>query len=67
VTRVAAAADAADERLPVLPRRHPPRDANGMSERAIGGEYRVGRRTIVKSLAYAEPPERQKIRHEPTP
>jgi hypothetical protein len=38
-----------------------------MSERAIGGEYRVGRRTIVKSLACAEPPERQKIRHEPTP
>jgi hypothetical protein len=33
-------------------------DANGMSERAIERKHRVGRRTIVKSLASAEPPQR---------
>jgi len=40
-------------------------DANGMSERAIQRKHRVGRRTIVKALASAEPPERKKIYREP--
>jgi hypothetical protein len=42
------------------------RDAdNGMSERAIERKHRVGRRTIVKALATAEPPERKKTHREP--
>lgn len=42
------------------------RDAgNGMSERAIERKHRVGRRTIVKALACADPPERKKIHREP--
>jgi hypothetical protein len=38
----------------------------GMSERAIERKRHVGRRTIVKALASADPPERKKIRREPT-
>ncbi len=42
------------------------RDAdNGMSERAIERKHHVGRRTIVKALASADPPERKKIHREP--
>ena len=40
-------------------------DANGMSERAIERKHGVGRRTIAKALASAEPPERKKIHREP--
>jgi hypothetical protein len=39
---------------------------NGMSERAIESKHHVGRRTIVKALAGADPPERKKIHREPT-
>jgi hypothetical protein len=35
--------------------------ANGMSERAIERTHHVGRRTIVRALASAGPPERKKI------
>ena len=38
----------------------------GMSGRAIERTRHVGRRTIVKALAFADPPERKKIRREPT-
>ena len=42
------------------------RDAGtGMSERAIQRRHHVGRRTIVKALASAEPPERKRINREP--
>lgn len=42
------------------------RDAgNGMSERAIERKHHVGRRTIVKALASADPPQRKKIHREP--
>jgi hypothetical protein len=42
------------------------RDARGgMSGRAIERRHHVGRRTIVKALASADPPERKKIRREP--
>jgi hypothetical protein len=42
------------------------RDAgNGMSGRAIERKHHVGRRTIVKALASADPPERKKIHREP--
>jgi hypothetical protein len=41
-------------------------DANGMSERAIERKHRVGRRTIVRALTSAEPPERKRIHREPT-
>jgi hypothetical protein len=43
--------------------RHDARD--GMSSRAIERRHHVGRRTIVKALASADPPERKKIRREP--
>jgi transposase len=39
---------------------------NGMSGRAIERKHHVGRRTIVKALASADPPERKKIHREPT-
>lgn len=43
------------------------RDAgNGMSERAIERKHHVGRRTIVRALASADPLERRKIHREPT-
>jgi hypothetical protein len=43
------------------------RDAGkGMSERAIERKHHVGRRTIIKALASADPPERKKIHREPT-
>lgn len=43
------------------------RDAeNGMSERAIERKHHVGRRTIVRALASADPPERKKTHREPT-
>lgn len=38
---------------------------NGMSERAIERKHHVGRRTIIKALASADPPERKKIHREP--
>ena len=38
---------------------------DGMSERAIERKHHVGRRTIIKALASAEPPERKKIHREP--
>lgn len=38
---------------------------NGMSGRAIERNRHVGRRTIIKALASAEPPERKKIHREP--
>ena len=38
----------------------------GMSGRTIEREHHVGRRTIIKALASADPPERKKIRREPT-
>lgn len=42
------------------------RDAgNGMSARAIERKHHAGRRTIVKALASATPPERKKISREP--
>jgi TniQ len=41
-------------------------DANGMSERAIERKHHVGRRTIVRALTSAEPPERKRIHREPT-
>ena len=42
------------------------RDAgNGMSERAIERKHHVGRRTILRALASADPPERRKIHREP--
>lgn len=42
------------------------RDADdGMSERAIERKHRVGRRTIIKALASADPPPRKKIHREP--
>lgn len=42
------------------------RDADdGMSGRAIERKHRVGRRTIVKALASADPPPRKKIHREP--
>jgi transposase len=42
------------------------RDAGtGMSERAIERRHHVSRRTIVKALASAEPPERKRIYREP--
>ncbi|MGH3169128.1 MAG: hypothetical protein ACRDN0_25000 [Trebonia sp.] len=37
----------------------------GMSGRAIERKHHVGRRTIAKALASAEPPERKKIHREP--
>jgi hypothetical protein len=40
-------------------------DADGLTQRAIERKHRVGRRTIVKALASAEPPERKKIHREP--
>ncbi len=39
--------------------------AIGMSERAIERKHHVGRRTIIKALASAEPPPRKKIHREP--
>lgn len=43
------------------------RDAEaGMSERAIERKHHVGRRTIVKALAFTDPPERKKIHREPS-
>jgi hypothetical protein len=43
------------------------RDAeDGMSERAIERKHHVGRRTIIKALASAGPPERKKIHRDPT-
>ena len=36
-----------------------------MSERAIERKHHVGRRTIIKALASADPPERKKIHREP--
>lgn len=43
------------------------RDAsNGMSRRAIERKHHAGRRTIVKALTSAGPPERKKIHREPT-
>ena len=36
-----------------------------MSGRAIERKHHVGRRTIVKALASADPPERKKIHREP--
>jgi hypothetical protein len=43
------------------------RDAeDGMSERAIERKHHVGRRTIIKALASADPAERKKIHREPT-
>jgi hypothetical protein len=41
-------------------------DANGMSERAIERKHHVGRRTIVKALAFSEPPPRKKFQRDPT-
>jgi hypothetical protein len=41
-------------------------DASGMSERAIERKHHVGRRTIVKALASAEPPPRKKFQRDPT-
>jgi hypothetical protein len=42
------------------------RDASdGMSERALERKHHVGRRTIIKALASAEPPKRKKIHREP--
>jgi hypothetical protein len=42
------------------------RDAgSGLSQRAIEHKHHVGRRTIIRALASAEPPERKKIRREP--
>lgn len=42
------------------------RDAgNGMSRRAIERKHHVGRRTIIKALASADPPQRKKIHREP--
>jgi hypothetical protein len=38
---------------------------NGMSERAIERKHHVGRRTIIRALASADPPERKKINREP--
>jgi hypothetical protein len=38
----------------------------GMSERAIERKHHVGRRTIVKALASAEPPPRKKFHRDPT-
>ncbi len=38
---------------------------NGMSERAIECKHHVSRRTIIKALASADPPERKKIHREP--
>ena len=38
----------------------------GMSERAIERKHHVGRRTIVKALAFAEPPPRKKFQRDPT-
>lgn len=38
----------------------------GLSERAIERRHHVGRRTIIKALASADPPERKKIHREPT-
>jgi hypothetical protein len=40
-------------------------DASGMSERAIERKHHVGRRTIIKALTSADPPERKKIHREP--
>jgi hypothetical protein len=41
------------------------RDAgNGMSGRAIERQHHVGRRTIIKALASADPPQRKKIHRE---
>ena len=37
---------------------------NGMSERAIERKHHVSRRTIIKALASADPPERKKIHRE---
>ena len=43
------------------------RDADkGMSERAIERSHHVGRRTVIKALASADPPERKKIHREST-
>jgi hypothetical protein len=39
---------------------------DGTSERAIERKHLVGRRTIIKALASADPPERKKIHREPT-
>ncbi len=39
---------------------------NGMSGRAIERKHHVGRRTIVKALASADPPQRKKIHREPS-
>jgi hypothetical protein len=42
------------------------RDAgSGLSQRAIERKHHVGRRTIIRALAAAEPPGRKKIRREP--
>jgi hypothetical protein len=38
----------------------------GMSGRAIERKHHVGRRTIIKALASSDPPERKKIRRQPT-
>lgn len=38
----------------------------GLSERAIERRHHVGRRTIVKAIDSVKPPERKKIRREPT-
>jgi hypothetical protein len=39
--------------------------ANGMSGRAIERKHHAGRRTIVRALLFADPPERKKIHREP--
>lgn len=39
---------------------------NGMSGRAIERKHHVGRRTVIKALASADPPERKKIHREPS-
>jgi transposase len=40
-------------------------NANGMSERAIERKHHVGRRTVVKAIASAEPPPRKKLQRDP--
>ena len=40
--------------------------SDGMSSRAIERKHHVGRRTIIKALASAEPPQRKKIHREPS-
>jgi transposase len=53
--------DARREKYAAIRRDH----ASGMSERAIERKHHVGRRTIIKALASAEPPARKKIHRGP--